>query len=673
MENNEIRLPETLMDKTERYTLSGEERNKLAKQAMSLLQDYNYNVKESAVMEIIREWEEKKGWIVNLFSQHPKYNGNFQIVLPSELRRPIDMDGIQTFIDWSITELKKSFKEIRIGMFAIDEYERMRSRIYHLATSLSEIGRSATYMGHTAQYYVDEYNRMGKVLSERRDKYSDGWESVTVGMKTKYISKSDYRIYKAVSRIMDKLLGNCRLKEEPNIITAADCDNISRWTDIIDVKPAVGQRVVKYIRKILVKYGLDHIVNIQKKGWFDDSGNYHVREMDMGYNHYMALLGDSINPLNVSTEVVLSVNPIDYWTMSFGYNWASCHTIDKENTRGNGSDNYHGCYSSGTESYMLDSSSFIVYSRPNAEQLSRNGEQNLPMELQSKVKRCVFMMGEDKLIQSRLYPDGRDGGDEGLAAQFRKIVQTIIADLYHTSNLWTLKTGTYECTSVIHSVSGSTHYKDYAHYDDCNVSYLRRVDGLLNTKNIAVGAKPICPSCGERHNDEEWITCCDCRTEKYCDNCGCYVENGDYECIETDDGHIYCCSDCAERAGYVNTVDDGWHYRDDCMYEDYSDEWYYYDREGISVDDDDIWFHNADAAESAGYVYCDIDDRWILLDDALEIGDSGEYFIPDRHDYIETDNGLYFPDPTSAIENGYTQLEDGTWTDEITADGEVAV
>lgn len=71
------------------------------------------------------------------------------------------------------------------------------------------------------------------------------------------------------------------------------------------------------------------------------------------YNREFAKYADAINPLQIVRHTVLSVNPLDYLTMSFGNSWASCHTIDKTNKR-NMPNSYEGMYSSGTVSYMLD-------------------------------------------------------------------------------------------------------------------------------------------------------------------------------------------------------------------------------------------------------------------------------------------------------------------------------
>ena len=663
----EIRLPETLMNKAEGYTLSKEERAKLVEVATRLLEEYDYDFTDDGINAIIDEWIANKGWLVNLFSQHENYNGNFQIVLPTTLKRPVDHDGINKFVDWAIEELKKSLPEIRIGMFGAYEYEEMFNAVDRIVDKLSYLENSAgsgiVYKGRTFDEWRAERRRMQNTINKARTNYDD-WKTICANDGYKYVSRQDYNKYRAVSQIFHRLLSRCGIKELPNIINGDDCLLLKEYADTIGIKMTEGLKVAKYIRKILVKFGIDKVVDLHEQAWdtTDNDGNitHHTRMVDMGYNYYFALLGDSINPMEVPSEVVLSVNPIDYWTMSFGYKWASCHTIDKENRRGNDK-NYSGCYSSGTESYMLDPSSFIVYSRPDAKRLEKIGETDLPLELQSKMKRCVFMLGEDKLVQSRLYPDGRDGGDEGLAGQFRNIVQTTIAGLYHTSNLWTLKSGRRACYDVVDTASEATHYEDYNEYEDCNVSYLRRVDGLLNTNPIAVGAMPICPCCGEGHESNEWITCEDCREEVCCEDCGAVLSRRYGEGIEVN-GHRFCDGCCARRSGWVETEDDGWCREDDGLYEESTDTWWRDTYEGVYIEGVGEWFHNEEAAEDAGYVYCEYGDEWAYESDAYEVGDTGIYFSICHYDgYFETEDGKYFPTEECAENHGYIRQADGSW------------
>ena len=198
----------------------------------------------------------------------------------------------------------------------------------------------------------------------------------------------------------------------------------------------------------------------------------------------------------------------------------------------NGSHTYQGCYCGGTESYMLDESTIIVYTLPS----DFDGEHP---EYEDKIKRCVFYLGEDKLIQSRVYPDGRDGGEASLAGDIRKAVQKTVSELWEAPNYWENKQGVRACESVI--ITKGVHYEDYSNYEDCNVSFMKRIDGYKNKKMIVVGHNPICPECGSVHKTEENIFCGDCSEDKMiCYECGTFVSST--EIIMIDNKPI--CNNC---------------------------------------------------------------------------------------------------------------------------------
>ena len=274
-----------------------------------------------------------------------------------------------------------------------------------------------------------------------------------------------------------------------------------------------------------------------------------------GYNREFAKYADSLSPLAIKRHTVLSINPLDYLTMSFGNSWASCHTIDKENKR-RMPNNYSGCYSSGTISYMLDASSMVLYTVD----ASYDGNEYWT---QPKINRQMFHWGEDKLVQGRLYPQDNDGYDEEYTP-YRNIVQQIISTIFDFPNLWTLRKGYNHASNYI--CSYGTHYRDYEHYKNCSLSI---VQGSENRESFIVGAEPICVDCGETHHEEDNICCC---SKARCVHCGetlregdiCWVDDEPYcrECVHycdvCEEYHrgsetyipsrgIYVCNECLER------------------------------------------------------------------------------------------------------------------------------
>ena len=647
---------DTIMIKKSGFVLDPEKKVEWIKEAEELLHEFSYDTTESAIGKVLDAWASTKGWLVELFRKSEYYNGNGQIVIPAHLKRPVDRDKISEFSRWVNKEFSNKIvreKELKIGLFTLVEYEEYADKVYDIWRSMRP---NSTYNGLTKEGWEREYRRRKDVIRERTKEC--GYRSVYLDYTTHYVSCKNYEMINNFRYLINELVERT---EEVNLIKGDVLKKVNMYAEALGLKAkaAEGQKTTKFVGKVLRELGLNHVVDIQKTRWYDNNGNLHEREKDMGYNYWFAALGDAINPMDYEREVVISVNPFDYWTMSFGYKWASCHTIDKFNTRRAGSDNYSGCYSGGTESYMLDESSIIMYVRPTEEELSKVGDTDKPLELQSKLKRVVFYLGEDKLVQSRVYPDGRDGGDEGIATQLREIMQATIASLYETPNLWTLKKGGYECSKVIDTQS-NVHYADYDCCPDCNVSYLRRINGNLNSKMIRVGSDIICPNCGDTHDCQEHITCDYCYDSNIicCERCGQAINlNTNSNYIEVDDRY-YCCERCCEIDNYVYTEDDGWHHIDDCSRDAYDDCWYYYDDDHVYVDG--YWYCCSENAEADGWRWCEPDNGWYAGDDTEELV-SGDYFYKyDHEDAVETDDGWYLS-PEDAEENGWTLNEDDEW------------
>lgn len=252
------------------------------------------------------------------------------------------------------------------------------------------------------------------------------------------------------------------------------------------------------------------------------------------YNREFAKYADSLSPLTIRRHTVISLNPLDYLTMSFGNSWASCHTIDKQNRRGM-PNSYSGAYSSGTMSYMLDPSSMVLYTvDPEYD--------GTDYWTQPKINRQMFHWGEEKLVQSRLYPQDNDGCKDAYAP-YRNIVQEVVAKIFDFPNLWSVNRGTEHASKYIESYG--THYKDYTHFSSCTLS---RPRDSVNEHCFEVGAEPICIQCGCRHETEDNISCC--QNKVVCADCGREIDIGDAEEIS---GQYYChdcCYYCSRCESY---------------------------------------------------------------------------------------------------------------------------
>lgn len=338
------------------------------------------------------------------------------------------------------------------------------------------------------------------------------------------------------------------------------------------------------------------------------------------YNREFAKYADALNPLVIKRHTILSLNPLDYLTMSFGNSWASCHTIDKSNKRGM-PNSYEGQYSSGTISYMLDPSSMVFYT------VDKSYEGNEYWN-QPKINRQMFHYGEEKLVQGRLYPQNNDICKD-IYTSYRNIVQEVMSTILKVPNLWTLKVGTDAASEYIESYG--THYHDYQYYSNCSLSKLK---ATLNERNIQVGASPICIECGETHNKPESINCCNISNAYICEDCGCVIEEGEEIWV----GDYMYCRDCVHWCDSCNEYFRGSSYLvhtngneytvceycfndyiwcDECSEYHYCEEVTYIESEGIDVcqsclkdkftrcADCGKWFRCSDMYEEDGKLYCE--------------------------------------------------------------------
>lgn len=276
------------------------------------------------------------------------------------------------------------------------------------------------------------------------------------------------------------------------------------------------------------------------------------------YNRQFARYADALSPMTIKRHTILSLNPLDYLTMSFGNSWSSCHTIDTENKRRmpNG---YNGMHATGTMSYMLDPSSMVFYTVDS----DYDGTEfwNEP-----KITRQMFHYGEDKLVQGRLYPQDNDVGAPEYK-MYRTIVQEIMSTIFDFPNLWRVENGASAASRYINSFG--THYTDYRNFDNCTLS--KRTD-KENTNKFNVGANPLCIHCGEEHTIHDNLDCCDAhRGQTKCAHCGDWHDNDDMHEIDGQWYCEYCCVQCGHcgrwfcRTDELTHVEDYGRVCDDCL------------------------------------------------------------------------------------------------------------
>ena len=450
------------------FKLSDEQRKELLDEIMTLLRDFDYDPTEEACNKILDEWAKNKGNLIQLLEKHPAYNGKFQITFDSDFKRDVDTSVIDNFFEYLVHVIDK--REYIIGHWKYSEL----SKIISDATTCRSVLRNYSHIcktinDHNLNYYekvVEKFSGYRAKYMNRSDLFFDHdhcFDRETYGLYNKILDLKRYIYYNDYNQFTHEEL-------------AARINSL-----FPEVKAVKRQKVSKIVNKICTMYGFNK---------------------DENYNKEFAKFSDAINPLSIKRHTVLSVHPVDYLTMSFGNSWSSCHTIDKTNKR-NMPNHYHGQYSGGTLSYMLDGTSAVFYTVDK----SYDGDK---IELEPKINRNMFHIGNNKIVQGRVYPQTSDNNGD-IYTDIRNIVQKVIADCMGRPNMWTLKRGCNECEKVV--ASRGVHYRDYENFSSCNVSYLKLDNDEIDENRIVVGHNPICPHCGQVHYNSEAIECEDCYTE----------------------------------------------------------------------------------------------------------------------------------------------------------------
>lgn len=650
----EIEAPSAI-DLTGKYNITPEQEEYVTSKMKELYDEYDHINTKEGIKTQWEEYKENKSPVLAFLSNHPKFDPEVMgIVLEGSYERKKDSKAIEAFCNWckdAIHDwgLKRQYKYYCCTVNELDDAKDRLALICDHVENIMYMTRSGLQNTVTVNGLSYEELKRERERVYRLWRYAHNNSIYSRGI---YLNAGNYYKYNNAYDFIDMVeayegnVADEEFAEKANKL--ASPFNFEKNGKTIGLGAVKGKKISRIVQDFFKNYDLNKIIDKRTETFLDDNGNLHTRTKDYGWNNQYGKYTDAVNPLTIKRWTIISANFLDYLTMSFGNTWQSCHTIDKTNKRRiDSAHNYSGMYCSGTLSYALDGNSIIMYTVD--EKYKGKEFWNQP-----KINRCMFHIGEDKIVQGRLYPDGRDGGDNSLSAQFRNIIQKVIADCAKEANLWKLVKGSATCYDVTETYG--THYKDYYHYNDCTVSYLQRNGIKRNIKMIPIGHNPICPYCGEEHDGEEQLVCSDCLHKATCYSCGCVIseEDGIYD---EDSEHYFCSEECAADYGvhycenvntyhsediYYDNYTDEWfydYYGDDCVHFTYRGEDYHYlDEENAELDGfhcvNGDWYHEGDGE----IVQCTDCDEWIHIDDAVEV--DGQYYCPDCAPEEETEDEI---------------------------------
>ena len=370
------------------------------------------------------------------------------------------------------------------------------------------------------------------------------------------------------------------------------------WSDEhkLGLKPRAGQKMSRFIRQALLAMGEDLEHNLKLKTAYEE-------------------LADALSEYEIEHPLIISANPCDFLTMSYGTNWASCHIINPDIARGGNT--YSGCYKAGTLSYANDESTLILYT------VNKLPDDLHDLPITPRLTRQLFMVNVDNgiMMQSRMYPYT---DDLNLIDNYRAVMQDVLAICYGKSNLWSLRRDCFD-TDVFTTCVDSMHYRDYEYASQYHISTsaLRDIEQVGTVSVIGNEGYYLNANYEIEINNEGQVT-----HEFVCAQCGDYIDPGDVTEI---DGECYCpdcvreCEDCGELCVADNMTDVGgdheyhWvcqHCLEDHYYIcDHCDEYVHEDQVVITRDNE---AYCPDCADEH-LVCCEDCDEYVRFDDATEL------------------------------------------------------
>ena len=406
--------------------------DKLVDDVMALLTKYHHRNTEYGVCEMLHEYFVNKHHLIDMFMKSDNYIGNMRICIDAELERRSNNTEVRNFCSCfanNVNAKEVFLKYVDENGKTLDDYTRV---------GIGKFKARDLHYGNIAERLV--------VNKEEKEKFEDDGAT-----------KASYReLYN-----FSEMIGLFGISATPNL----EADVVTALTQYkMNATFVSGMKKSRAFNRACSAYKVDKLPN---------------------YNKLFAQYADMVSGLKRKVKFYISLNPLDYFTMSFGNSWSSCHTIDKKNER-NMPTGYSGMHCGGTMSYMLDCTSIITYVHNHATEDHEEG----------KIYRNMFHFDSGTLIQGRVYPQGNDGATD-LYKEFRQIVQGELANLMGIENTWIKR----NCNCGENTASYGVHYPDYLNFSGCNVTYPSCMSAA-SSHTVNIGHQRICPDCGDWIDDD---------------------------------------------------------------------------------------------------------------------------------------------------------------------------
>lgn len=293
-----------------------------------------------------------------------------------------------------------------------------------------------------------------------------------------------------------------------------------------------GTKITRLVRKCCEEFVMSDgsIKNVTK---LEDAHAPDDRTFDSFEKHY-ARFADCLSGLATEKMTIMSLNFLDFMTMSNGNSWSTCQFINSHGIfhGGDAGSSYHGQYKQGCLSYALDEPSFIFYTLP----INFEGKDYYRCQ---KLTRMCCQQSDGVLVTGKCYPRNEDE----LIEKYRQTIQAIYSDINKIPNRWSFTGDTARIGAFVRTASGAAHYKDYmSSSQKPTISLCTKATFDIGSP-MKIGHEAYCVFCGESLNgcSTNWLQCENHRRRMICKHCGKKIV-GDVESHVIGD-RLYC-ADC---------------------------------------------------------------------------------------------------------------------------------
>ena len=410
--------------------------DKLVDDIMKLLNKCNFRHTEHGICTMLDTYFTNKEPLIKLLQKSNNYAGDMRIVAEKEFERDNNRNNIANEVCWFCSNTKADL-----------------------------------------------------VVKKREDEFGKTLQDyLTTGVT--HLKASELEDIKLLKKFAE--INKNTIKYDSNGFTKESCTKYNNFCNVLRVFESIYESnlSIANVNAILTKDSTLKVASGMKTSRaFNHVCNVYGVDKAPEYNKVFAKYADLVSGLKRKLKFVISVNPYDYLTMSFGNSWTSCHNIKN-----------HGGWCGGTMSYMLDSTSIITY--------CVGKDDNVQTD--NKIYRTMFAYGNNVLLQSRVYPQGNDGNKD-LYKVFRTLVQAELTELLSLEkNKWYVSTGGQACREA--TTSYGVHYKDYFSNRCANVSYPVEKSGEahIHDGSLVIGHNGICVYCGHEITQNGTLAHSDC-------------------------------------------------------------------------------------------------------------------------------------------------------------------